>query len=157
MIQRIQSILLFLIALAMFVTAAILPIWSAKAGEKGVYLTAKSMILQEGATVTNLDSPILILILAVIAGIVALFSIFQYKNRLLQMKLGALNSLFIGATLIAMVYYVNIGESALNQQELQGGYLIGFWMPIIAALFNFLANRFIRKDEKLVRDADRLR
>lgn len=157
MIQRIQSVLLFIVAVLMFLSAAILPIWQASDGIKTVSLMAKGMIVKEGETITNLDNPIAILIIAVIAGVVALFSIFQFNNRLLQMKLGALNSLLIGLTLVASVYYIGIGESVLSQKELQGGYMLGFWMPFIAALVNFMANRFIRRDERMVKDADRLR
>ena len=39
----------------------------------------------------------------------------------------------------------------------QGGqYGLGIWLPGIAVLCNLLSNRFIRKDEKLVRDSERL-
>ena len=34
---------------------------------------------------------------------------------------------------------------------------LGLWLPGAAVICNLLANRFIRKDERLVRDADRLR
>jgi hypothetical protein len=40
----------------------------------------------------------------------------------------------------------------------QGGeYGLGIWLPGVAVLCNLLSNRFIRKDEKLVRDSERLR
>jgi hypothetical protein len=39
----------------------------------------------------------------------------------------------------------------------QGDYLLGFYALIAALIFNALANRFIRRDEKLVRGSDRLR
>jgi hypothetical protein len=36
-------------------------------------------------------------------------------------------------------------------------YEIGFFLVIIAMICNILANRFIRRDENLVRSADRMR
>ena len=33
----------------------------------------------------------------------------------------------------------------------------GLYLPGAAVIFNLIANRFIRKDEKLVRDSDRIR
>jgi len=38
-----------------------------------------------------------------------------------------------------------------------GKYGFGLYLPGIAVIGNLLANRFIRRDEKLVREADRLR
>ncbi|HOO10052.1 MAG TPA: DUF4293 family protein [Cyclobacteriaceae bacterium] len=34
---------------------------------------------------------------------------------------------------------------------------MALFLPIVAMVSNMVANRFIRKDEKLVRDSDRLR
>ena len=39
----------------------------------------------------------------------------------------------------------------------QGNFLTGFYAIIAALVLNALANRFIRRDEKLVRGSERLR
>jgi hypothetical protein len=40
---------------------------------------------------------------------------------------------------------------------MKGDFEIGFFVPLLALIFNSLANRFIRRDEKLVRSVDRIR
>ena len=39
----------------------------------------------------------------------------------------------------------------------EGSYTIGTWAAFISLVSNLLANRFIKRDEKLVKDADRMR
>lgn len=94
-------------------------------------------------------------ILGVLAIGVAVFSIFKYTNRLTQMKLGALNSLLMGGY-IALSYFFSVKAENMIPGT-TGVYQIGFYIVAAALLFNSLANRFIRKDEKMVRDADRIR
>jgi hypothetical protein len=38
-----------------------------------------------------------------------------------------------------------------------GKYGLGLWLPGVAVIFNLIANRLIRRDERLVRDSERLR
>jgi hypothetical protein len=72
---------------------------------------------------------------------------------MLQMKMGALNSFFIAGTIACAFIFSN------QLMKVHGGGIYGFglWLPGIAVICNFLANRFIRRDEKLVRDSNRLR
>jgi hypothetical protein len=93
---------------------------------------------------------------AVIAVLISWIEIFQYKKRLTQIKLGTLNSLLIAGSLIFLVYLTYKGQSELLSNIL-GEYKIGLFMPAIALILNSIANRFIRKDEKLVRSVDRIR
>ena len=94
--------------------------------------------------------------LAVAASLVALFSIFQFKSRLNQMKLGALNSVLMVSYLGVCFYKVTQFEEMVMPQ-VQGGFHLGFMLPAAALILNAVANRFIRKDEKLVRSVDRIR
>lgn len=98
----------------------------------------------------------LISIGAFLAAGVMLFSIFKYKNRMTQVKLNALFSLVSAITIVGAVYY-SLKGNALIVPEQQGAFLMGFYLPVVAMFSNFLANRFIRKDEALVRSADRIR
>jgi hypothetical protein len=41
--------------------------------------------------------------------------------------------------------------------ELPIKYQAGAWMSVLLIVFTFLANRYIKKDEDLVRSADRIR
>lgn len=98
----------------------------------------------------------LIGVLAAASAAVAIFEIFQFRSRGRQLLLGSINLLLITATLGAGFYFSSQGEQALNL-KLQGEFLAGFYLPTLALLLNLLANRFIRRDEQLVRSMDRLR
>ncbi|WP_400192702.1 DUF4293 domain-containing protein [Hymenobacter sp. B81] len=159
MIQRIQSVFLLLLALAM-IGVAFLPVWTKTDPLSNQTLTMTAWHM----TLTNLTgSPVQAPVpnypvgaLALASAAVALFEIFQYRNRFTQLKLGALNLLLIMATLGASFYYLNQGEQMLNL-KIPGEFEAGFYLPTLALLLNLLANRFIRSDEKLVRSMDRLR
>ena len=92
-------------------------------------------------------------ILAIASATLALIQVTKYRNRILQMKLGALNSLFIAGTIAAAVLFSN----DLIEIYKGGAYGLGLWLPCVAMVSNFIANRFIRRDERLVRESDRLR
>ncbi|QNF33489.1 DUF4293 domain-containing protein [Adhaeribacter swui] len=163
MIQRIQSVFLFLIAIAM-ICVLFLPIWSKTDTDGQQYvlnafsLAAISTPDATGATPAPVSkSTIVIAILAILAALVALYEIFQYKNRLTQMKLGFLNTLLLAGLMGSCFYYVSyVGEDMVKGAG-RGEYEAGFYFPLIALALNALANRFIRKDEQLVRSVDRLR
>ncbi len=95
-------------------------------------------------------------ILAGLSVIIAIIEIFKFKNRLTQIKLGMVNSLVITASLIVAAY-LSYRDQAGMMPEVVGVYKPGLFMPAAALIFNSLANRFIRKDEKLVRSVDRIR
>jgi hypothetical protein len=94
--------------------------------------------------------------LAILAAIIAVYEIFKYDNRLTQMKLGALNSLIMAGSLVLSIVFVFQGVEFFAT-DIQGQYQFGLMLPTIALFFNLLANRFIRRDENLVRSADRIR
>lgn len=95
-------------------------------------------------------------VLAILGAAVALISIFSFKNRLRQMQLNTLNSLIMGGCLM-MTYFYSTKGIQIVQGTGGGNFQIGFYIIAVALLFNSMANRFIRKDEKLVRSADRIR
>ena len=158
MIQRIQTIFLFLVAVAMG-CVLLLPIWHKQGTTQSAQLDAYSLAIYNGPVSDTPASEITGIYVAILAGLsaaVALYSIFQYRNRLTQIKLGALNSLLMGGALLGAWYLSNRGNQLIEGAE-NGDYLSGFYMPVAALLMNTLANRFIKRDEDLVRSADRLR
>jgi hypothetical protein len=92
-------------------------------------------------------------VLYIAAATVAFIEIRRYRNRLLQVKLGALNAVFLAVGVGVAVYFAS-GLFKVNQG---GAYGFGLWVPFIAVVCNWAAIRFIKRDEKIVRDADRLR
>jgi len=93
-------------------------------------------------------------ILAVAAATLAIIEIGKFEDRMLQIKLGALNSLLMMGSLGCMVFFAT---GLIKENQLEGQYGLALWLPFIAMVSNLIANRFIRRDEKLVRDSDRIR
>ncbi len=158
MLQRIQTLFLLLVVAAV-ITMLFMPIWSETSpdGKDTIALTAFNMTHTQAApAVTDNIQTFYIAILAILATITAAYSIFRYDNRLLQMKLGLINALLLMTTLGITLYFILTSEALINPKA-QGDYLLGFFLLVFALLFNSMANRFIKKDENLVRSVDRLR
>ena len=166
MIQRIQTVFLFLLVLAV-ISMLFLPLWSktdAATGET-IVLTAwelKSEMLNISGDATTAGaipskSAIAIGLLAIAAAVIALVEIFQFRSRLNPMILGFLNTLVLAALFGTSFYYAAYVGAEMIKGTDNGSYEAGFYMPMVALLVNALANRFIKRDEDLVRSVDRLR
>ena len=160
MLQRVQTIFLTLVFIAMIV-AVLSPLWQKfdSVTNGAIQLTAINLTQYEDfekKVVTSQSWTFYIALIALIAAGVAAYSATQYKKRLTQIKLGALNSLLMGGSLILTIYFSFQGEKML-EPEVKGAYLPGFYAIFVALIFNLLANRFIRRDERLVRSVDRIR
>ena len=159
MIQRVQSLFLLGVAVCLIATL-FLPIWEKTDSENdsGVVLEVFFTEVQsKDQSVTREFFPTAILGILAITGIgIALFEMIKYRNRISQMKLGALNSLVIAGFLGLAVYFTFSIEKMVTFSE-QGTYELGMYLPALALIFNLLANRFIRKDEALIRSVDRIR
>lgn len=96
MIQRIQTVFLFLVAVAMVLVMSF-PIWhQVNPGQTQMMtLDAWSLVTTDVASgeVIESENKMVIGILAIVAAILALVSIFQYKNRSKQMLINMINSL----------------------------------------------------------------
>ncbi len=166
MIQRIQSVFLFLLVVAV-ISMLFLPLWSKTdaATHETVVLTAfniKSYVQNEqgemgAAGSIPTKSAFIIGMLAIAAAVVAVIEIFRFRNRLTQMKMGLLNTLVLAALLGTSFYYAAYVANEMIPASEDYTYHAGFYMPVVALLLNALANRFIKRDEDLVRSADRLR
>lgn len=130
----------------------IFPVWMIDiSGEKNV-LTSFYYLKGE----TYRYSPYSLMAILAIASItLSIIGITKYKNRMTQLKIGLLNSLFLVGVIFSSYYFSNDLMKSLNAGR--GQYGLGMWLPGIAVICNLLANRFIRKDEKLVKDSNRLR
>lgn len=162
MIQRVQSIFLLLVAVAML-AVTFNTIWEqVDPGQtQKMKLTAWSLSTyaiengQEGALLAE-QAVFIIGILAIAAAALALYSLFQYKNRTRQMFLNMINSLLMGITLGVVVYQTYQANADINPNA-QGAFVIGFWAIVVAIICNVISNRFIRRDELLVKSVDRIR
>ncbi len=164
MLQRIQSIFLALTAIVMIVIV-FLPLWQKIDTEKSEIITITALEITHikyadgGAGVDEVlaeKNILYVAVLCLLASGVALYSMFQYTNRLRQIQFGALNSLIVGGTMFLVLYFSWNADKMILPEE-KGAYLAAFYMFPLALIFNSMANRFIRRDERLVRDSDRLR
>ncbi len=129
MLQRIQTIFILLSVLAAVF----------------LFITAQD--------VDVLGLPSLVSVVCIVLVLVGAFSLFSYKNRKRQLMLNTI-SLFINALLIALLIFWLQNLSGGIQFPEKG---IEPIFPSIAVLCLFIANIYIRKDEKLVKSVDRLR
>ena len=135
MIQRIQTIWFLLAAAASFASLKL----SFYSGTKDNNLFAE---------LTG-SSHFLLLILSVAVGLLALTTIFLFKNRKLQMRLTWLGILL---QLVALVLYFQQIKTFV-----QGNYTLTSALSFVIPIFFILAWLGIRKDEKLIKSMDRLR
>lgn len=159
MLQRVQT--LFLAGVIIVMAAALfLPVW-----EEAHPNTSESLTMHAWYSVRSDASGVQETIyvpffvagsLVLITCIVAAFEVFKYSNRPTQLKLGKLNSLLLMAALGVLFYLVYTQEDKILPNE-NGDYQAGIILPIVAMILNFMAGRFINKDEKLVRSVDRIR
>ena len=160
MIQRIQTLFLILYIIAL-VSTFFFPIWQKISFDENNAIDVIVTGYISGVDFNNGDSSVLydnflISGLVIVSCIVAALSIFSYKNRLNQIKLGALNSFLTSVFIIYFLYDIFYNEKYININD-KISFLISFYLIFLAIFFNFLANRFIRKDELLVRESERIR
>ncbi len=162
MIQRVQTLFLLgvIICMALAVT---FPAWEKANNETKVKYTLDAFMWQEYSQnesgLWELSATKPTYYLAGIGGLICLitlYSIFQYKRRGLQIKMGALNAFLMMVFIALDTYFIYQGESKIGM-ETRGIFKPGYFLPLGAMILNSLANRFIKKDEDLVRSVDRIR
>ncbi|NBA87301.1 DUF4293 family protein [Emticicia sp. CRIBPO] len=157
MLQRIQSLLLLVAAISMGVFLGTNSFTKQISPDEAVIVNPYHVLHTKGS-LAAMDKPIYyVALLGVLALGLSLFSIFQYRNRVRQMLFVALNSLFMGLSLGLSVYHIQNDAVKIGADSIQGVYGIGIYAAFLALACNWVANRFIRKDEKMVKDADRMR
>ncbi len=158
MIQRKQTVFLFLASLAM-VLHFILPI--AKFLGAGKF-QLQYYLYKVVSFVPDVQLPVtnnFFITGTALAGVVALGSfiaIFLYKNRILQIKVIRMLVLFLLAHIAILFFFSIPALEKISGNKAEFDYL-GVSMPLLAFIFLILAVRGIISDEKLVRSADRLR
>jgi uncharacterized membrane protein len=153
MIQRIQSLYLALVAMV-YSSLFYLPINEMISGTHVLKLSIWGLFEITGDQEELITEAFPLLIITSISILIALVSIFLFKNRKLQMRLSNYNSILSVGMMGLMAFYVyQIATS--NQTEI--GFSIGLIVPVIALIFSVLAFRAIRKDELLIKSIDRIR
>lgn len=100
--------------------------------------------------------------LAVIVIAIALASIFLYSNRTLQVRVVAvgflLNVVYVFLVFIwAVDAFMKPIKQAFADYDWMTTYSVATWAPVASVVLLFMAQNAIKRDEKKVRDADRIR
>lgn len=155
MIQRIQSLYLFLITLLtlIFIKGNFLS-FSERTGS--VINVSFNGIMRynvgQGQEMVEKLLPLSVLIILIAA--VSLITIFIFKNRKIQLWFSLLLVILAAVFVIALFHVSFRIVSKFDAGIIPGFKLI---LPILILFFSILANRGIRKDDKLVKSYDRLR
>lgn len=150
MIQRIQTIYLFLIVVLGALLCFFSPVqFLTPTGTEYIALTTFS------------KWPLAVLTIAV--PLIALVNIFLFKHRLLQARINVVNVVlclgYYGLLALYIAYIVK-GNEPVNGVLLEDAdWYLNVWaaIPLINVVLSLMATRRILKDEALVRAADRLR
>jgi hypothetical protein len=164
MIQRIQS--LFLLGAAILQG---LLFWVGLAnltGFEATYkfsLTGLTQSTKEGVVSIPGLNPLWMILLNAAIILFTFYIIMQYKKRMMQVKLCGLNILLLAGLLTLMVFSMDTAKAIVNEKTAADGqapeimYGLGLLIPVISMVLSFMAIRGIRKDEALVRSAERIR
>lgn len=156
MIQRIQTVFLFLAFLASVLTFfyPLASFWSENFNLL-FYVSGIEKIHESSATFEVNTIPLMAL--WALMCLFSLVSIFLFRKRIIQMRMARF-AVFIDVIFMAMLFFYYIPQmeevTESTAQYLQDP---GIYFPIAALLFLILAIRFIMKDERKVRSADRIR
>lgn len=153
MIQRIQSLYLFLslICTGLFYFLPFGEIITSNESTIPLIMTGVNYT-KNGETAYYSLLPMMIMIS--IINLTTLSSIFLYKRRMLQIRFNIFNIIVQLGSIGIMFYYLS---NATKQMGVDYNTKILIVLPIVAAIFTFLAVRAIAKDEALVRSISRLR
>jgi Domain of unknown function (DUF4293) len=164
MIQRPQSIFLLIVIIAL-IAAMMAPIWNKQEEERTSPELKKTYFIDAWSSqettygksiYTNQFLYACIGFISLIMAGIATYELFRYDNRVMQIKLGALNTLGMIMLLGCILWLTTQQEDSLPL-EVPGKYQPGFLLLVVALASNLLANHCIRKDEKLVKSSERMR
>ena len=161
MIQRIQTVYLsgvVILCTLMFV----FPFGEIQVSGSTYILDALGLHHYENGSVTEMLTTLqklIITLLVIVVLVVALVSVFMFRKRSTQITLCKLNILLLAGLIFTVSYYLDKGLSmiAAFDPESEINYKVGIAFPMVSIILTFLASRAIKKDEQLVRAADRVR
>lgn len=136
MIQRIQSVYLALVFIVSGVLSLVFPLWKNMQGQDFFVGQNTAYTLLFGATAA-----------------LSIISIFSYKKRQTQFVYNRLN-MILNFILLGLFVYQSLnlsGEATVSEKG------IGMFLPIVSIILLVFANKAIKKDEDLVKSADRIR
>lgn len=137
MLQRIQTIYLILALLVAGVLPFFLPLYTFSSGKEFFFMQNMVYVTLFGLSLT-----------------LSLLSILSYNKRQNQFVINRLN-MILNLILLGLFVYRSLNLSGETEMVSEKG--IGMFLPIIVIVLLVLANIATKKDEDLVKSADRLR
>ena len=172
MIQRIQTIFLLLAALANPVVL-FLPLGAASNRESMEGLTIEltgstihmSGVDEEAAeivdkTLTFSDNTMLMVhvVLVVLVSLYFLVLIFLYQDRGRQIRLAYVGIVLVMVQIIiGVLLFMQLPEMSGGGENIGHDVGFGLFVPVVTLLLGYVAIRRIQKDERMVRDMNRIR
>lgn len=158
MIQRVQTLFLLgavIISIVLFFTPLSEKTYvdpTTASEVKMVLNIDKSVVIQSDVTNPE-EANYLLLVLNLLILAASIFIIFKYKNRNSQLRLCMLTTLLTMVLLVLIFYY----SEKMGLADVKAHYLAGVYLAATQVFMVLAARRFIRKDEMMVRAADRIR
>lgn len=137
MIQRIQTVYLLIALVILGALPFVFPLFTMSDGKEFHFMNDSFYTVLFGLSTT-----------------LTLISIMYFKKRQHQFVLNRL-TIILNLILLGLFVYRSLNLSGETVQVSEKG--IGMFLPIVAIVFLALANRAIKKDEDLVKSADRIR
>ncbi len=157
MLQRVQSI--FLLLSASFAAATwFFPVRSWAMEEGTTIFMTRGLFDHNGLELDNASLPAPYHVLQSVVAGALLVCIFLFSNRPRQARV--VRGVWLVALLVGVFQFISCNSIDAYLREglkSEGSYGISFFLPLGTIIFAILAERAIRKDENLVRSADRLR
>ena len=152
MIQRVQSIWLFLASFTLFLLI-ILPVVTKISNDTEYWILVSGMYQKAATGTVKMEGFMALFISTIALALLTFANIFSFRNRTIQKRICNVVIILI----VALSFWIS-----QMAQHLPGGlegvaYNAGAFMPILAIIFNILALRGIKNDEQLIKSADRLR
>ena len=137
MLQRIQTVYLFLALITTGVLPFFIPLWILENAKNFYFMQNQVYVVLLGLSTT-----------------LSLLSIISYNKRQNQFVIGRLN-IILNLILLGLFVYRSLNVSGETLAVSEKG--IGMFLPFVAIVLLALANKAIKKDEDLVKSVDRLR
>lgn len=154
MIQRVQTLYLFVVPVIILLMFFV-PVFSFETS-----LAVFKMYLHGGGyeDVFNEALPAIWYIvpaLGVILAVITVATALQYKKRIRQLTLNKY-ALFVNILFIASIFFMT-DRITSSEIVIKHAYNFGAYLSLVPAVFIYMANIRIRRDEQKVRAADRIR
>lgn len=153
MIQRIQTVFLLLALISMVMLFAF-PYGNVLVPESGVteFNVYSIEYIKDGELKEYSVLPLTILVALICA--ISFITIILFKKRMLQIRLSFFNMVLQLGSVGLMFYFIYNANKVFGEEYSVNVLII---IPLVAAIFTFLAIRNIGKDEALIRSINRIR